>query len=220
MMRAATFAAVAVLVLHPGAEASAQVLPGNDHGSLTVHLGLFAPQTSYDDPTGGESSFASGMATGASVSTWPTQGRWGFRLQLIRSKTDGQNTQFEFAPMALNDPTQWLVSGELQLRQPMDFGNVASSPYLSAGVGAKQYNWTTSVHQEDRFFLWTAAAGFDVRHRLLGPFALTAEARGYFSKFHGFGINDGTWEPGFYGGKVGGVATRDLMFTTGFAMVF
>ena len=218
-MKAVAFAAVALLVLL-SSQASAQTLPGNDYGSLSVHVGLFSPQTTYTDRSYGESSFASGLATGASVSTWPTQGRWGFRFQLVRSETDGQNAQYELAPIAVNDPTQWIVSSEFQYRIPMDFGSVAGFPYMSAGVGAKQYNWKVSVHQEDRFFLWTAGAGFDLRHRLLGPFALTAEARGYFSKFRAFGIDDGTWEEDFYGGKVGGVATRDLMFTTGFSMVF
>jgi hypothetical protein len=220
MMKAATFAAVVLSAVSYSVPAGAQVLPGNDYGSLAVHVGLFSPQTTYNDVMFGESSFASGMATGVSVSTWPTQGNWGFRFQLIRSKTDGQNDQFQFAPIAVNDPTQWLISSEFQLRRPMDFGSLASSPYVSGGVGAKQYNWAVSVHQEDRFFLWTVGAGLDLRHRLLGPFALTAEARGYFSKFRAFGIDDGTHEEDFYGGRVGGVPTRDLMFTTGFSMVF
>lgn len=220
MMRAATFAAVVLLAVSSTVRASAQTLPGSDYGSLTVHLGLFSPQTTYTDASFGESSFASALATGFSASTWPTQGRWGIRVQLVRSKTDGQNAQFPFAPIAVNDPTQWILSGDFQYRFPMDFGSVAGFPYLSAGVGAKQYNWAVSVHQEARSFLWTAAGGFDLRHRFLGPLALTAEARAYFSKFKSFGIDDGTWEPGFYGGDVGGVATRDFMFSTGLSVVF
>jgi hypothetical protein len=218
-MRKAAFAAAFLAVLSPTL-GSAQTLPGDDYGSLAVHFGLFSPTTTYTDQTYGESSFKSGMATGVSVTTWPTSGNWGFRFELVRTETDGHNAQFEFAPIAVNDPTQWLISGEFALRRPMSFGSVSSSPYISGGVGAKQYNWKVSVHQEDRFFLLTAGAGLDFRHRLLGPFALTAEARGYFSKFAAFGIDDGTWEPGFYGGSVGGQSTRDLMFTTGFSLVF
>jgi hypothetical protein len=217
MLRTAAYAAVFLAV---GASASAQTLPGSDHGSFTVHVGLFSPTTTYRDASFGESSLQSALATGGSVTTWPTAGNWGIRAQVIRSKTEGYNAQHEFAPLAVNDPTQWLVTAEAVVRKPMTSGSVSWFPYLSAGVGGKQYNWAVAVHSEDRFFLWTLATGFDVRHRLLGPLAFTGEARGYFSEFHGFGIDDGTWEPGFYGGKVGGVATRDLMFTTGFSLVF
>ena len=218
-MRKAAFAAAFLAVLTPNL-GSAQTLPGNDHGSIAVHLGLFSPTTTYTDRSYVESSFESGLATGFSVTTWPTSGNWGFRFELVRSVTNGHNAQFEFAPIAVNDPTQWLFSGEFALRRPMELGSLSTSPYISAGAGAKQYNWKVSVHQEDRSFLWTAGAGLDLRHRFLGPFALQAEARGYLSKFKFFGIDDGTWEPGFYGGEVGGVSTRDFMISTGFAMVF
>jgi hypothetical protein len=217
MLKAAAYAAV---FLAMAAGASAQRLPGSDHGSVTVHLGLFSPLTTYTDASFGESSLQSGIATGGSVTSWPTGGKWGFRAQIVRTTTEGQNAQYELAPLVVNDPEQWLVTAEAVVRKPMESGSVAWFPYVSAGVGGKQYNWAVAVHSEDRFFLWTLAAGFDVRHRVLGPFAFTGEARGYFSEFVGFGIDDGTWEPGFYGGKSGGVPTRDLMISTGFSLVF
>jgi hypothetical protein len=208
------------LLLAASAPLSAQVLPGNDWGAVTVHAGLLSPQTKYQDASFGESWFESGFAVSASAVVWPTQGRLGIRTQLVRSRTDGANASFPLAPIAVNDPVQWIVTGEGVFRLPVDFGSLAGFPYLSAGVGLKQYNWATSVHQEDRSFLWTVGLGADARHRLLGPFALNVEGRAYFSKFKSFGIDDGTWEPGFYGGTVGGVATRDFLLSTGLSFVF
>jgi hypothetical protein len=200
---------------------SSQVLPGNDFGTFSLHAGVLAPLTTFEDPSFGESKLESGFALGASITTWPTRGRWGFRAQLIRSRTDGTNAQYEFAPLAVNDPTQWIVTGEFALRQPMDLGALAGFPYVSAGVGAKQYNWTDAVHQEDRFLAWTFALGAELRHSALGPFALSLEARNYFSKFKAFGIEDAdSWEPGFYGGNIDGVNNHDLLFTTALGWVF
>jgi hypothetical protein len=207
-------------VLLSAAPVGAQLLPGNDYGSVTVHAGLLSPQTKYRDASFGESWFESGFALSASATAWPTRGRWGVRAQLVRSKTDGSNATFPLAPIAVNDPTQWIVTGEAIVRLPMDFGSLAGFPYLSAGVGAKQYNWAVSVHQEDRSFLWTVGLGADMRHSLLGRFALNVEGRAYFSEFKFFGVDDGTWEPGFYGGEVGGVGTRDFLFSTGLSFVF
>jgi hypothetical protein len=202
------------------APVGAQVLPGNDVGSVGVQVGLLAPQTKYTDASFGQSWFESGFAVSATATVWPTRGNWGFRAQLTRSRTDGTNASFPLAPIAVNDPTQFLLTGEFAIRRPVDFGSLVGVPYLSAGVGAKQYNWAVSVHQEDRSFLWTVGLGTEVRHGLLGPFALTLDGRAYFSKFKSFGIDDGTWEPGFYGGTVGGVATRDFLFSSGLSFVF
>jgi hypothetical protein len=185
-----------------------------------VHVGLLSPQTKYHDTSFGESWFESGLALSASAVAWPTESWWGIRAQLVRSKTNGMYATFPLAPIAVNDPTQWILTGELIARKSVDFGTLVAIPYVSAGVGGKQYNWAVSVHQEDRGMIWTVGLGTEARHRLLGPFALSVDGRAYFSKFKSFGIDDGTWEPGFYGGKVGGVATRDFMISTGLSYVF
>jgi len=229
-----SFAVAMLLVIHPGSELNGQLLrdaplPGQDFGSARLHLGMLAPLTTFTDDMYGESSFESGFAVGASVLVWPFQGRLGLGANLMRSSTEGTNSQYEFAPIALNDPVQWLFTGDVVVRHLMD--NFSGFPYVSAGVGLKQYNWAVSIHSEDRFFLWNLAAGLELRPSALGPFALSAEVRSYHSKFIGFGIDDGTWEPGtnanpawpgigFYGGVVGGQSNHDLLFTTAITMPF
>jgi hypothetical protein len=186
---------------------------------------LLRPLSTFHDDTYGESSFASGAAVGVSVLTFPLQGRLGFGAQLYRSRTDGQNEQNEFAPLAMNDPVQWVFTADVVLRQVMDFGY----PYIAGGVGLKQYNWATSRHKEDRFFVWNLAAGFEYRAQALGPFGLNAELRHYRSSFIGFGIDGGNWRPGdelarpgvgFYGGVVDGQPNNDLLFTLGLSVPF
>jgi hypothetical protein len=221
------FALLAIIISPP--QASAQLLrpapvPGNDWGSARFNLGLFAPLSTFTDPTYGESSFKSGAAVGASVVTFPWQGRLGFGAQLYRSRTDGHNDQYEFAPLAVNDPVQWIFTGDVVVRQPMDFGY----PYLAGGIGLKQYNWAASRHKEDRFFVWNAAAGLEYRAQVLGPFGLNAELRFYRSSFIGFGIDGGNWRTGpeaipgygFYGGVVDGQPNNDLLFTLGLSVPF
>lgn len=228
-MRAIGGAAFALLAaIFWATQASAQFrpapVPGDDWGTARIHFGLFSPLSTFHDDTYGESSFKSGAAIGASVMTFPFQGRLGFGAQLYRSRTDGHNAEHELAPIAVNDPVQWVFTGDVVLRQPMDFG----FPYVAGGVGLKQYNWATSRHREDRFFVWNAAAGLEYRAQALGPFGLTAELRYYRSSFIGFGIDDGTWEPGreaipgvgFYGGVVGGQPNNDLLFTLGLSVPF
>jgi hypothetical protein len=210
----------ALLAARPHDPLGAQILPGNDFGAVTVHAGFFSPTTKYHDTSFGESWFERGFAVSASAVAWPTESWWGIRAQLVRTKTDGRNASFPLAPIAVNDPTQWILTGELAARKSVDFGTLVAIPYLSAGIGGKQYNWAVSVHQEDRSLLWTAGLGAEARHSMLGPFALSVEGRMYLSKFKSFGIDDGTWEPGFYGGKVGGVGTRDFLFSTGLSYVF
>ena len=109
---------VAVLSVLARVPLGAQVLPGNDYGAVGVNLGLLAPQTKYNDTSFGKSWFESGFAVSAVATAWPTSGSWGFRAQLTRSKTDGANESFPFAPIAVNDPTQWLVTGELAPSRP------------------------------------------------------------------------------------------------------
>lgn len=217
-----------LLTLLSGSELRAQwrpaPRPGEDWVSARVHFGMLAPTSTFTDPSFGESSFQSGAALGLSVMTWPWQGRLGFGAQVFRSQTDGYNAEHELAPLALNDPVQWIFTTDVSLRHPMESG----FPYVSAGVGLKQYNWAVSRHKEDRFFVWNLAAGFEYRPRVLGPFGLAAELRSYHSKFKGFGIDDGNWRPGtearpgigFYGGVVGGQANHDLLFSAGLSVPF
>jgi hypothetical protein len=210
-------------------EASAQFrpapLPGNDWGTARINVGLFRPLSTFHDDTYGESRFESGAAIGASVLAFPWQGRLGFGAQLFRSRTDGSNEQHEFAPLAVNDPVQWVFTADVVLRQVMDAGY----PYVSAGAGLKQYNWATSRHREDRFFVWNLAAGYELRANALGSFGLNAELRYYRSSFIGFGIDGGNWRPGdqlarpgvgFYGGVVDGQPTSDLLLTLGLSVPF
>ena len=221
MKRIALCLTIAALTAHGSSQLQGQILPLNDWGSFGVVGGVLAPQTTFADPSGGESKLESGFALGATATVWPTRGRLGIKAQVVRSETDGTNTIVPLAALAVNDPVQWIVTGEAIVRQPVDFGAVVGFPYLSVGVGGKQYNWAVSVHQEDRFFLWTAALGAEARPSLLGRLALNFEARTFLSKFRAFGIEDTeSWEPGFYGGNVDGVNNFDLLFSTGLFFVF
>jgi hypothetical protein len=222
-----TFAIAGAVATASASELSAQAPRiGDDFGSARIHVGALAPTSTFTDNIFGESSFATGTAVGASVLVWPWQGRIGFGANLFRSSTDGQ-AEVEWAPMALNDPTQWLFSSGLAYRLPYD----TWYPYVAAGVGMKQYNWKLSRHKEDRFFLWDVAAGAEARPSFLGRFGFSAEVRSMHSKLIAFGIDDGTWKPGtpaqplypnigFYGGVVGGQNNHDLMITAAFTIPF
>jgi hypothetical protein len=229
-MKAIGCVALALLTtLSAAFEASAQLRPaprpGNDWGTARVGLGVLAPLSTFHDDTFGESRFESGAAVGVSVLSFPFQGRLGFGAQLYRSRTDGTNAQHELAPLAVNDPVQWVFTADVVLRHMMGSGY----PYVAGGAGLKQYNWATSRHKEDRFFVWNVAAGFDYRAQALGPFGLNAELRHYRSSFVGFGIDGGNWRPGereaipgvgFYGGVVDGQPNNDLLFTLGLSVPF
>jgi len=128
----------------------------------------------------------------------------------------------------VNSPVQWLFTGEVSMRHPVVRESFSGFPYVSAGAGLKQYNWATSTHKADRFFMWSLGAGAELRPRALGPFGLTLDLRSYHSELIAFGIDDGTWEPGtearpgigFYGGVVGGQSNLELVFTTGLSLAF
>src|SRR5262245_23146083 len=98
-----------LLAARPSIPLHAQVLPGNDFGSVTVYAGVLSPRTKYTDASFGQSWFESGLAVSGAATAWPTRGRWGIRAQLVRSKTNGVNASFPLAPIAVNDPTQWIV---------------------------------------------------------------------------------------------------------------
>jgi hypothetical protein len=234
-MRIAASVAIAVLLsLQPSANLHAQLFgdapaPGQDFGSARLNLGLLSPLSTFTDPSFGESSFASAPTIGASVLVWPWQGNLGIGAQLFRSKTDGENETSEFAPIAVNDPVQWFLSAELAYR----FLSVVDSgfPYLSAGVGLKQYNWATyGPHRETRNVTWGFGGGFEVRPAAIGPLGLTVDVRSIHSSFIAFGIDGGNWEkgdwepnaPGLgkYGGIVDGQANHDLFITAGLTFPF
>ncbi|MEX2570736.1 MAG: hypothetical protein WD737_05475 [Gemmatimonadota bacterium] len=235
MMKIAVKGALALfLTIGATSELRAQVAIGDDWGSAGARIGYFAPISTFEDRQfGGENSFGNAFAIGATASVWPMfDHRVGFRAEIVRSATDGKNSQTEFAPIALNDPVQWLYSLELLARQPM--GTIA--PYVGVGAGFKQYNWAVSLHDEDRSFLWSVAGGLEVRPGV-GPFGLTVDLRSYQSKFQGFGVNDGDWSPGgpdniarptpegmtdigFFGGETGGLSNMDLMLSTSISYTF
>ena len=231
MKRAAALCAIALLVggatsTAASAQLGAPLRIGEDWASLGIEAGLFSPLTTFTDDSYGESKFNSAMSLSASAAVWPMFSRQvGIRVKLTRSETDGENSTSELAPIAVNDPTQWIATTELVGRRPMQFGSMDAAPFLSFGAGLRQYNWAVSVHDESRFFTLTAATGIEIRPAALGPVGFTAELRGYRSKFRAFGIDDGTWETGtparegtnigFYGGVVGGVDNHDLVLSAG-----
>jgi len=195
--------------------------PGNEIASVDVKLGMLSPQTTFTDESFGESSFDNGLAVGFSAAAWPLlDRRVGIKGQVVRSKTEGTNSISEFAPIAINDPTVYLYTLEVAIRHPMEMGSLSGFPYLSLGYGGKHYTWAVSQHREDKFIAWTGAAGYELRLTAMGAFGLTAELRGYQSNFRAFGIDDGTWEFGHYGGNVGGVKNVDLLFSTGVSLYF
>lgn len=220
-MRAVLLLASALAVAMSTTDLAAQVLNnprlGEELASVNFRLGLLAPQTTFTDESFGESSFDNGVALGFSVAAWPAfNNRVGLRGTLVRSQTDGRNSTSELAPIAINDPNVYFYTLEAAVRAPMGAG----FPYISAGYGGKHYTWAVSAHKVSRFAAMTAAAGYEMRPAALGPFGLNAELRGYRSNFRAFGIDDGTWEDGPYGGLAGGVKNLDLLFTTGFSLYF
>jgi len=233
-MKGVAFAGAAVLVAMataPGISAQLSAGPsvGDEVASFAIHFGMLAPVTKFDDPTGGQSSLESGASFGASALAWPYE-RIGVRVKVMRSSNSGTNDQFPYAPLAVQEATQWFLTGEVVVRQPFDTGTFSGFPYLSAGVGGKQYFWSAALHDEERYFAFTGAGGIDLRHASLGRFGLNAEVRAYRSNFNSFGINGGNWrvgtpanplEPvGFYGGVTDDVTNWDVLFTTGISMSF
>lgn len=216
MSRAPALAAALLLALSDATGLSAQA-PAGDAGSVTLGVGVLAPRTTFRDPSFGESGFENGLAVGVSAVTWPLlDRRLGLRATLVRSETDGRNETSELAPLAVNDPNVYLFTAEVAARYP----TAAGYPYLSAGYGVKHYTWAVSAHEASRFGAWTVAGGYVLRAAALGRFGVVAELRGYRSEFRAFGIDDGSWEPGPYGGEVGGVANLDLLLTTGLSVHF
>jgi hypothetical protein len=218
-------AAVLILSLTIAGSLNAQLSnaagPGTEIGQATIKLGVLSPRTTFTDDSFGESSFGDGMAIGLQAAAWPMFGnRVGVRGELVRSETDGKNEQFEFAPIAVNDPTVYLFTLELAVRQPVTLANIVAVPFLSGGYGGKHYTWAISQHKSSRFGTWTAATGLDLRPTRLGSIGITTELRAYGSTFRGFGIDDGTWAPGFYGGDVGGVNNLDMLLSTGISLNF
>lgn len=227
MKRILTAAAIfAVTALSAPAALEAQFFgTGGDAGyeiaSATLKLGMLSPRTTFTDDSFGESSFANGFAVGITATTWPAFSRQvGLKAQIVRSETDGQNEMSEFAPIAVNDPTVYLYTLELAARKPFWAGMTSVVPYLSAGVGGKHYTWAVSQHKSVRFNALTAAVGMEVRPPMFGAFGINTEVRGYRSDFRAFGIDDGTWSDGFYGGKVGAVDNYDLLISTGISLYF
>jgi hypothetical protein len=214
-------AAVLLLLLTEGDALAQQPRLGGERGTASIRLGLLAPMTTFDDPSFGESGFANGMAIGVSAAAWPLLGgHIGLRAQVTRSRTEGENTVSELAPLAMNDPTVYLYTAEVAARYPMNMGALSGFPYIAVGVGGKHYTWAISAHKVSRFSALTAAVGYEARPASLGPFGINAEFRAFRSGFRAFGIDDGTWEPGPYGGKVGTVDNLDLSFTTGLSVHF
>src|SRR5688572_13038050 len=103
MNRLLLFLAVALWV-GLAAPASAQLFigppVGDEIASVNLKFGLLAPQTTFTDPSFGESSFANGAAFGLAASTWPLLNRrLGLRGHVVRSQTDGENATSAFAPI-------------------------------------------------------------------------------------------------------------------------
>jgi len=219
-MKRVLFLALLFAVLGSASEAAAQFFDGPPAGRemVSVHLktGLLAPMTTFDDPDFGETGYANGVAFGAGVSVWPAlDRRLGLKVTLIRSNTDGE-ADSEWAPIVVNSPTVWAFSTEAAFRLPMAGGY----PYISAGYGLKQYTWVTATYQADRDGALTGAVGYELRPGALGGLGLNFELRGYRTEYRAFGVNDGNWTDGPYGGNVGGVSNLDLLFTTGVSIHF
>ncbi|MEX1258715.1 MAG: hypothetical protein WEG36_13960 [Gemmatimonadota bacterium] len=224
-------ALLATTAFAPGASAQLGSGPGagDEIVNFAIHFGMLAPVTKFDDPTGGQSSLESGAAFGASATVWPYE-RIGLRAKVMRSSNSGTNDEFPFAALAVQEATQWMLTGEVVARQTFDTGSFSGFPYIAAGVGGKQYYWSNALHDEERYFVVTGAGGVEVRHASLGRFGFNAEVRAYRSNFNSFGINGGNWrvgtpanpiEPvGFYGGVTDDVTNWDVMFTTGVSMTF
>lgn len=201
--------------------------------SLGIEFGAFSPQTTFQEPSFGETSFDTGAAIGFSATAWPHHAV-GLRLKVVRSTTNGTNATSEFAPLAVQDPNQWSFTGEVTARRQLrEDQSLRVAPYVALGVGMRHYSWEAARHDESKFFTWTAAGGADLRHTSLGPVGITLELRGYRSQFEGFGVNGGNWRPGtaareveggqdigFYGGEVDKVWSHDLMFAVGLAYWF
>jgi len=211
--------AVLIAVADAGV-ASAQFFGGPPSGAeiATVHLkgGLIAPISTFDDVDMGETSYANGVVYGASVTAWPALGRkLGVMVNILRGQTDGVS-EYEWAPIVVNSPTIWLLTTELAGRLPLGSG----APYVSLGAGMKQYTWVNASYLADRDFALTGSLGYDLRLPSLGGLGFHAELRGYHSEYRAFGVNDGDFEDGPMGGKVGGQQNIDLMFTTGLSIHF
>lgn len=234
MGRATFSVAVAFLLAIPsGSDLNAQ--GAGDRGELAtfgVDFGAFSPMTTFEDEMYGESSFETGASIGAYAAAWPHD-RFGLKFKVVRSQTDGANESFEFAPLAVQDPTQWSFTGEVMARtSELGGGSLSFTPYVGVGAGMRHYTWEHARHNESKFFALTAAGGADIRPAALGAFGVTAEVRAYRSHFNRFGINGGNWRPGtparpvpdevgtdigFYGGEVDKVWSNDFLFSVGVA---
>jgi len=227
--KAACVAAALLLVSAPLSRVAAQ---DDDHfATFGVSAGAFSPRTTFTDPSFGDSHFESAAVLAASATAWPHP-KIGIGIDVTRTKTNGANETSEFAPLAVNDPTQWTFTTELIGRYGFELGAVDINPYLSAGVGLRHYTWHAAIRDESMFLTMTGSLGMEIRPAAFGPFGFTAEVRGYRSQFDAFGVNGGNWRPGtparpvdpatgtdigFYGGVVDKVWSHDVLFLVGIA---
>lgn len=231
LFKAASIAVAVALIAAPPTQVAAQ---DDTWASLGVSFGAFSPQTTFTDPSFGESNFEGASAIGFSARAWP-HSNFGIGIDVTRSKTDGTNSTSDLAPIAVNDPSQWSFISELVGRTSFEVGGVAVDPSLSAGVGIRYYIWSLAIQDESMFLVLTGSLGAEIRPEALGPFGITAEVRGYRSKFEAFGINGGNWRPGtparpvdpavgtdigFYGGVVDKVWSHDVLLRLGIAFNF
>lgn len=222
-------ACVAATLLLLAAPSSASGQDDDHFATFGVSFGAFSPRTTFTDPSFGESHFEGSTVLAISAKAWPIP-KLGVGIDVTRTKTDGANETSEFAPLAVNDPTQWTFTGELIGRYGFELGGLEVIPYLSGGVGLRHYTWHAAIRDESMFLTLTGSLGAEFKPAMLGPFGLTAEVRGYRSQFENFGINGGNWRPGtparpvdpavgtdigFYGGVVDKVWSHDLLFLVG-----
>ena len=199
----ATFGAM--IALSSPADLSAQPwqagLQGDDAVSLALRLGAVAPSTTLPD----DAEFSGGLGGGASLTYW-AHPNIGLRANYEMGKTEG-NDILTSRP-SQEDPTVSFFGGELDFRYPIIGGSMGLAPYIGAGAGMKQYDWSEDSTGIDRdlVFAWNLTGGLDIRPVSSPWVGVVLEAKRYSSKykFHQYALDQQSF--------------NDLLFTIGISL--
>ncbi|MQA92651.1 MAG: outer membrane beta-barrel protein [Gemmatimonas sp.] len=180
--------------------------PGEDLGSIRLHLGVLQPLTDYSDG----SSLETGPSFGLGATLWPLR-HFGLMADVMRSKNNAA-VGSDFSALDGQDPTVWLYSLRAAIRYPILQGNLGLSPYIAGGPTAKSYRWELYTPQQgglfgrpygggrDTSFGWNVGGGVEVRLGPSGNFGFIADVRSIRSEFDWFGLRTDQSDLLFTGG--------------------
>lgn len=158
--------------------------PGEDHVSLALMYGRYAPTSDLGDGT----SFGRGGGLGVAAAWWATR-HLGLQGSVFQGTTEARAPDEGPTSASWFDPKVWAFGVGPAFRRPAEFERVHLSPWVTAGVGAKHYRWAVYPPRRSNTTLaWSLGGGVDIRPTAAPQYGLVAEVRGFRSKYpwHGF----------------------------------